>query len=233
MISESFIENNFPKGVVTLVGARPAMGKTAFALSLAINLARNNRKFIYFCMDMDRKQAMSRIAKQIDEKEYAAIEERIIMDNGCPLEISMVRKRLEELPVDYVIIDYLQLLISGKKEESRRAGLSFLMQELKEMAKEFQVAIIVLSQSLHRRYRTLKDFDRSCFDDNDLSADDLEGVRVAFLHREEYYGLREYDSNGNVVPGCTMFIVCQEEMFCVTYLHFNHETLEMSMRGRN
>ncbi len=60
MISNHFIENNFPKGIVTLVGARPAIGKSAFAISMAINLARRNQKFIYFSLEMDKERVIDR-----------------------------------------------------------------------------------------------------------------------------------------------------------------------------
>ena len=229
MISDSFIENNFPKGIVTLLGARPAMGKNSFGCSMAINLAKN-KKFIYFLLGMDKKQMLEKIRRQTDEKEYAAIKEKIIIDDTPSIGIGFIRKRLENLPVDYLIIDYLQLLCSDNKEASREVELQSLIRGLKKLAKEFNVAIIVLSQLLHRSCRALKDFDKSCFDN--LSVDDLEDVHVAFLHRNEYYHLLEYDCNGNIITGRTMFISYKEEKPCVTCLHFNHETQEMSMWNR-
>ena len=228
MISDSFIENNFPKGIVTLLGARPAMGKNSFGCSMAINLAKN-KKFIYFLLGMDKKQMLEKIRRQTDEKEYAAIKEKIIIDDTPSIGIGFIRKRLENLPVDYLIIDYLQLLCSDNKEASREVELQSLIRGLKKLAKEFNVAIIVLSQ-LNRRCKALKDFDKSRFDN--LSVDDLEDVHVAFLHRNEYYHLLEYDCNGNIITGRTMFISYKEEKPCVTCLHFNHETQEMSMWNR-
>ena len=71
MISNSFIGSNFPKGIVTLIGARPAMGKSALAISMAISLARRNQKFIYFSIEMEKEQISERIKLQTDEKEYA------------------------------------------------------------------------------------------------------------------------------------------------------------------
>ena len=105
MISNHFIENNFPKGIVTLVGARPAIGKSAFAISMAINLARRNQKFIYFSLEMDKERVIDRIKLQTDEKEYASIKERFIIDDTPGLKISQVRKQLETAPADYIFID--------------------------------------------------------------------------------------------------------------------------------
>ena len=107
MISNNFIESNFPKGIVTLVGARPAMGKSAFAISMAINLAKRNQKFIYFSLEMDKEQVIERIKQQTDEKGYGTIKERIIIDDTPGLKISHVRKLLENVPTDYIFIDYL------------------------------------------------------------------------------------------------------------------------------
>ena len=140
MISNNFIESNFPKGIVTLVGARPAMGKSAFAISMAINLAKRNQKFIYFSLEMDKEQVIERIKLQTDEKGYGTIKERIIIDDTPGLKISHVRKLLENVPTDYIFIDYLQLMTSDCKQKSPKAELQSFIWALKELAEEFNVA---------------------------------------------------------------------------------------------
>lgn len=225
MISHHFIENNFPKGIVTLVGARPAMGKSAFAISMAINLARRNQKFIYFSIEMEKEQVSKRIKLQTDEKEYAAIKGRIIIDDTPSLKISQVRKQLATVPADYIFIDYLQLMTSDCKQESPKAELKSIIWDLKKLAEKLNVAIIVLSQ--------LNRSGSHCPDKSDISvltADDLEGVHITFLHREGYYHcIFERYCNGNLISGKTMFVSYKEALPHVTYLYFDTEITEVSM----
>lgn len=224
MISNNFIESNFPKGIVTLVGARPAMGKSAFAISMAINLAKRNQKFIYFSLEMDKEQVIERITLQTDEKGYGTIKEKFIIDDTPGLKISHVRKRLENVSADYIFIDYLQLMTSDCKQESPRAELQSFIWGLKELAEEFNVAIIVLSQ-VNRR-------GSHCPDKSDIlvfSTDDLEGIHITFLHRESYYHrIFECCYNGNLI-GKTMFVSYKKALPHVTYLFLDKETTKMSM----
>ena len=220
MISNHFIENNFPKGIVTLVGARPAIGKSAFAISMAINLARRNQKFIYFSLEMDKERVIDRIKLQTDEKEYASIKERFIIDDTPGLKISQVRKQLETAPADYIFIDYLQLMTPDCKQESLRTELQSFIWGLKELAEEFNAAIIVLSQ--------VNRSGSHCPDKSDISlltADDLEGVHITFLHREGYY------HHSNLISEKTMFVSYKEALPHVTYLFLDRETTEMSSNG--
>lgn len=227
MISHHFIKNNFPKGIVTLVGARPAMGKSAFAISMAINLARRNQKFIYFSIEMEKEQIFERIKLQTDEKEYAEIKENFIIDDTPSLKISQVRKQLENVLVESIFIDYLQLMESDCKKESPEAELKSIVWDLKELAEEFNVAIIALSQ--------INRSGSHCPDKSDISvltADDLEGVHIAFLHREEYYRrIFEPFCNGNLINEKTMFVSYKEVLPHVTYLFLDRETTKMSSYG--
>lgn len=64
MISQNFIEDNFPKGKLTLVGGRLSVGKTAFAITLAVSMAKRNQKVIYFSLEMGKDQLVKRIMLQ-------------------------------------------------------------------------------------------------------------------------------------------------------------------------
>ena len=201
------------------------MGKSAFAISMAINLARRNQKFIYFSIEMEKKQISERIKLQTDEKEYAAIKGRIIIDDTPSLKISQVRKQLETVPADYIFIDYLQLMTPDCRQESPRAELKSFIWGLKKLAEEFNAAIIVLSQ--------INRSESHCPDKSDISvltADDLEGVHITFLHREGYYHrIFECCCNGNLISGKTMFISYKGALPHVTYLFLDRETTKMSM----
>lgn len=225
MISNNFIKSNFPKGIVTLVGVRPAMGKSAFAISMAINLAKRNQKFIYFSLEMDKEWLVNRIKLQTDEKEYAAIKERFIIDDIPGLKISQVRKRLEAVPADYIFIDYLQLMAPDCRQESPEAELKSFIWGLKELAEEYNTSIIILSQ--------LNGSGSHCPDKSDISvltADDLDGIHITFLHREGYYHrIFEHYCNGKLINEKTMFVSYKEALPHVTYLYFDAQTTKMSM----
>lgn len=227
MISNSFIGSNFPKGIVTLVGARPAMGKSALAISMAISLARRNQKFIYFSIEMEKEQISERIKLQTDEKEYASIMERFIIDDTPGLKISQIRKLLETVPAEFIFIDYLQLMTADCKQEYPEAELKSIVWDLKELAKELNVAIIALCQ--------INRSGSHCPDKSDISvltADDLEGVHIAFLHREEYYRrILERFCNDNPINEKTMFVSYKEALPHVTYLFLDRETTKMSSNG--
>lgn len=224
MISQSFIQNNFPKGMVSLVGARPAIGKSAFAISMAISLAKRNRKFIYFSVELDREQVLKRIELQTDDRNYIVIRERIVIDDTPSLKISMIRKQLGKLPVDYIFIDYIQLMTSDFIEESWETEMQFILRGLKELAKEFNISIIALSQmdrSDIKAYPGKEDL-------RGLSADDLEETNITFLHRKEYCRIYEHYCNGNRMAGRIMFLSYKGNIPHVDYLCL-HETAEISM----
>ena len=201
MISNHFIENNFPKGIVTLVGARPAIGKSAFAISMAINLARRNQKFIYFSLEMDKERVIDRIKLQTDEKEYASIKERFIIDDTPGLKISQVRKQLETAPADYIFIDYLQLMAPDCKQESPRTELQSFIWGLKELAEEFNAAIIVLSQTSRNG-------------DLGIRSGILAEINVAILFRSNSYHQLIYKSY-------------MGHNSCITHFYFDHDTTEV------
>ena len=176
---------------------------------------------------MDKERVIDRIKLQTDEKEYASIKERFIIDDTPGLKISQVRKQLETAPADYIFIDYLQLMTPDCKQESPRTELQSFIWGLKELAEEFNAAIIVLSQ--------VNRSGSHCPDKSDISlltADDLEGVHITFLHREGYYHhIFECYCNGNLISEKTMFVSYKEALPHVTYLFLDRETTEMSSNG--
>jgi len=81
MLTEKFIEKNFPKGKRTLVGSRPVMGKTSFSISLTISLTEQSRKCIYFSAEWKEQQLVKKYKLQIDIEEYNVIVSNIIVDD--------------------------------------------------------------------------------------------------------------------------------------------------------
>ena len=117
MISQNFIESNFPKGKLTLVGGRPNIGKTSFAISLAISMAEQNQRVI------------KRIRLQ---NEQIAIGENIVIDDISQAKPSYVRSQLETKSFDYILIDYIQLMEADNQELPREEVVSSIVCELKK-----------------------------------------------------------------------------------------------------
>ena len=113
MISQNFIESNFPKGKLTLVVGRPSIGKTSFAISLAISMAEQNQRVIYFSLEMTKEQLIKRIRLQ---NEQIAIGENIVIDDISQAKPSYVRSQLETKSFDYILIDYIQLMEADNQE---------------------------------------------------------------------------------------------------------------------
>ncbi len=128
MISQNFIESNFILGKLTLVVGRPSIGKTSFAISLAISMAEQNQRVIYFSLEMTKEQLIKRIRLQ---NEQIAIGESIVIDDISQTKPSYVRSQLETKSIDYILIDYIQLMEADNQELSREEIVSSIVCELK------------------------------------------------------------------------------------------------------
>lgn len=167
MISQNFIENNFPKGELTLVGGCPSVGKTAFAVSLAISMSERNQKVIYFSLEMDREQLLKRITRQ---NMRMTIGENITICDTPFAKMSDVRSQFELQPSDYIIIDYAQLMEAENKELSGEDEVSSIICGLRNLARELRIPIIALSQMSRNG-------------DLGIRSDDLAGINVSILSR--------------------------------------------------
>ena len=114
MISQNFIESNFP---------------TSFAISLAISMAEQNQRVIYFSLEMTKEQLIKRIRLQ---NEQIAIGENIVIDDISQAKPSYVRSQLETKSFDYILIDYIQLMEADNQELPREEVVSSIVCELKK-----------------------------------------------------------------------------------------------------
>ena len=133
-ISSDFILNHFPAGTLTIVKGAPAVGKTAFAISVALGLAQSTRRVLYFSLEMSQSRLVDRMKLQIEENELQDLKSRIVIDDTPEISLHQIRSKLERTSVDYVLVDYIQLLSPSSLATSRKEELISILQDLKLMA---------------------------------------------------------------------------------------------------
>ena len=200
----------FQPSELLLIAARPAMGKTAFALNIALNAAiRDNKKVALFELEMSKESLVNRLfameskvnAQKIRTGDLSAAEwtslsegateiakSNIVIDDNAsitPAELrSKCRKLKLEKGLDLVIIDYLQLMTTGK--ENRQQEVSDISRSLKLLARELNVPVVALSQ-LSRKVEERTDKRPMLSDLRESGAIEQDADVVMFLYREDYY----------------------------------------------
>ena len=201
------------KGALITIGARPAMGKTTFMLSILENILSKNKKCLYFSLDMLKERLITRLLFQISETDFVKfkyfnyIEENdwenlsvamynllkwdLRIDDNSGIKTDEIEIAIKEQQPDVVFIDYLQLM-DGKRKQDRCTQIEEIIKDLKRIAKENGVVIIIASQ-LSRAVENRCDKRPMLSDLRDSgSIENLSDV-VIFLYRDEYYHYREDD----------------------------------------
>lgn len=219
-----------------IIAARPAMGKTAFVLSMAKNMAVTyNTPIALFSLEMSNVQLVNRLISNVCELEGSKIKSgqltplewdqlmaRIKALNGAPLYIddtpslsifelrTKAMRLAREHNIKMIIIDYLQLMnASGMKFGSREQEVSMISRSLKQLAKELNIPIIALSQ-LNRSVENRTDGKRPQLSDlRESGAIEQDADIVCFIHRPEYYLHSDTDANGNDIRGKAEFIIAK------------------------
>ncbi len=211
------LTTGFQKSDMIVLAARPSMGKTAFALNVANDAAQKGRSVMIFSLEMPKEQlgmrflAMeSRIDSQklreaklkVDEwsKVYFAINEiskgNLVIDDTSTINISSIkskcRKRKAEHGLDLIIIDYLQLLENNGRPETRLQEITAFSRGVKQVAREMNCPVIVLSQ-LSRGPESRPDSRPRLSDLRDSGAIEQDADQVLFLYRDEVYNTETED----------------------------------------
>lgn len=197
-----------------IVGARPSMGKTAFALNEALNAAKDGTVTTIFSLEMGRKQLLKRMIciegkidftklrnpkKLMSPEEYTHMARTMGYISTLPLfiydkpgtTVQEMRAKVRKLKRKYpdqrhlVIIDYLQL-ITGSGAENRTQELGEISRALKLMAREYKLPVIALSQ-LSRSLEQRKDKRPMMSDLRESGNIEQDADVVAFLYRDDYY----------------------------------------------
>ena len=195
-----------------LVAARPAMGKTAFALNLATNAAlRGNAPVAIFSLEMSKDQLVNRIlcseamvdsnkvrTGKLDEDDWVKLagaigplsEAEMYIDDTPGISVMEIRTKCRKLKMEknigLVVIDYLQLVQGNKRTASREQEISEISRSLKILAKEINVPVIALSQ-LSRAVEQRPDHRPMLSDLRESGAIEQDADIVMFLYRDDYY----------------------------------------------
>lgn len=196
-----------------LVAARPSMGKTAFALNLAAHVAcKKHITTAIFSLEMSKVQLMNRFLAMesgvsaqnmrtgnLSDGEWEKLVEGaailgdsgLVIDDTPGISISDMRSKCRKIKLEHdnlglIIIDYIQLMTSNSRSESRQQEVSEISRSLKALARELNVPVIALSQ-LSRAVEQRPDHRPMLSDLRESGAIEQDADVVMFLYRDEYY----------------------------------------------
>lgn len=216
-----------------ILAARPAMGKTSFALTLARNTASFGKGVAVFSLEMSSLQLVTRLIssetgltsdklrkgkladhewEQLTSKVDELTKAPIFIDDTPAISVFELRAKCRRLKskedIQLIVIDYLQLMTAGGKGGNREQEISTISRSLKGLAKELNVPVIALSQ-LSRQVETRTGHKRPMLSDlRESGAIEQDADIVMFLYRPSYYGFTE-DEEGNSVEGITELIIAK------------------------
>jgi replicative DNA helicase len=207
-----------------LLGARPGMGKTSFALNIARHAAvKANKKVAFFSLEMSKEQLASRLLSteamvsgtklrtgKLSDDEWIHIIEagdilsktQMYFDDNPSITVPEMKAKLRRLKdVDLVVVDYLQLMNSSSRIDNRVQEISQITRNMKIMAKELNVPVLTLSQ-LARDSEKRTNHRPVLSDLRDSGSIEQDADIVMFLYRDDYYQDSETPSeNGDKNSG--------------------------------
>lgn len=210
------------KEELIILAARPAVGKTAFALNIAQNIGTKTDKAVaIFSLEMGAESLVNRMlcseglidashlkTGQLTDEEWDNLiiamgslsRANIFIDDTPGIKISEIRAKCRKLAqeqgdIGLILIDYLQL-IEGTGRENRQQEVSEISRQLKKLAKELKVPVIALSQ-LSRGVEQRQDKRPVLSDIRESGSIEQDADIVAFLYRDDYYQRDGEDEDGN------------------------------------
>lgn len=202
----------FQKSDLIVFAGRPGMGKTSWMLSVALNLARRDRRVAIFTMEMGVEQMVQRLISMetgiriqqlrtanISAREHTRLTEAIGRISNLPLFIddtpsitpiemrTKCRRLQHEFGLDIVMVDYMQLMSAGRAYENNRVQeISYISRSLKELARELNVTVLSTAQ-LSRAVERREDKRPQLSDLRESGTIEQDADAVLFLYRDEVY----------------------------------------------
>jgi replicative DNA helicase len=199
----------FHSGELTVIGARPGMGKTTFALNIAYNIASQGKKVLFFSLEMSKKQLSLRTYSMISEVplskirsgllndeevekitssylENAGVLERMVLVDDVSNLYDIIKIAYSMENIDLIIVDYLQLIKTKNKYQMRYQELADIANSLKFLSKDLDIPIIALAQ-VNREVEKKADKRPTLSDLRESGDIEATADVVMFIHREDYY----------------------------------------------
>lgn len=214
----------FQPGQLIILAARPSMGKSAFAMNLAVNIANHNRgghaSVAIFSLEMAAEQLTERMIacdaslklnyikngrfpspddwRRFESSSAKLGDMNLYFEDSASVKVSDIRAKCRKLSsdhgLDFVVIDYLQLIAAEVESKSQQEDISKISRSLKLMARELNVPVLALSQ-LSRAVEKRDDKKPIMADLRDSGSIEQDADIVMFLYRDEYY-THKADSKG-------------------------------------
>uniref|UniRef100_UPI0040471747 replicative DNA helicase n=1 Tax=Aliarcobacter sp. TaxID=2321116 RepID=UPI0040471747 len=206
----------FNEGDLIIIAARPAMGKTALVLNMALKNVERGRGVIFFSLEMPAEQLMLRMLSaktsiplqnlrkgDMDDQQWSNLSaafddlntKKLFVDDGGSININQLRARVRKLAqneannIGLVIIDYLQLM-QGTGNKDRHQEVSDISRGLKMLAREMKIPIIALSQ-LNRGLENRPDKRPMLSDLRESGAIEQDADIIMFVYRDDVYKERD------------------------------------------
>ena len=215
---------------LVLVAARPSMGKTAFALNIALNAALKGQKTVaVFSLEMSKEQLVNRLfameskvnsqnlrTGKLSDKEWDQLMEgaiavgksKLVIDDTGSISVSELRSKCRkyklEHGLDMIMIDYLQLMTGSGKTDSRQQEVSEISRSLKALARELNVPVVALSQ-LSRKVEERPDKRPMMSDLRESGAIEQDADVIMFIYRDDYYTKEKCEK-----PGVAEIIIAKQ-----------------------
>jgi len=229
-----------------IVGARPGMGKTSFALNIARNVAvQQNKAVAFFNLEMSREQMVNRLLSseaKIESKKLrtgnltpdewtrmAAASDilckvPIYLDDTASITVPQMKARiLRQKNIDLVVVDYLQLMHSSTRTENRVQEVSEITRSLKIMAKELNIPVMVCAQ-LARGTEKQANHRPALADLRESGSIEQDADQVLFLYRDDYY-------KNNQAPGSPPPEAGTSEVIVAKNRHGELDTVKLAWSG--
>lgn len=210
----------FRGGQLILIGGRPAMGKSSFAVNIAETVAITNKKPVaIFNLEMPKSMIVSRIlcsqayidsqkvlSGKFEGEDWARLGKvldkiaaaPLYIDDSSSITVSEIHAKCQRIKqvhgLAMVIIDYLQLMRDDTRTESRQVEVASISRALKVMSKELDVPVIALSQ-LNRANEGRRDKRPTLSDIRESGAIEQDADMVMLIHRDDYYNPDSPDKN--------------------------------------
>jgi replicative DNA helicase len=223
------------KGDLIIIGARPSMGKTAFALNLVENILKTKDlpTVAFFSLEMGTQSLLQRMLSSesgvksekirtgtLNNNEWALLnaaastlaKTNLFIDDTPGITVNQLRTKARKLSrekkLDAIFIDYLQLIHGSGRSESRQQEVSQISRSLKALARELEVPVVALSQlSRNLEQRGAADRRPMLSDLRESGSIEQDADVIMFLYREEYYMHDKEEVEGSDKEGLTEIII--------------------------